>query len=467
MQPRIVITGTDSGVGKTTVTLGLMAAFVKMSKKVQGFKCGPDYLDPTFHSSVTGRLSHQLDSWMLNEKWIHSLFVKHSKTADISIIEGMMGFYDGHSSTSNRGSTYEISSMLKAPVILVVDISHCARSAAAMVKGYQTFAADVNLAGVILNRAGSEGHAKLCQEAIEQMCNVLVVGYLKTGDTPTLPERHLGLIPALERGDFTTLIDSLAEVTSSQFDLEKIEEIARDTVILTNEKNTLDWGQQPQKVRIAVAYDAAFHFYYEENISLLKRAGAEIVRFSPLDGEGLPPNCHGLYLGGGFPEEYVQILTENVKLKRQLQEAVRTEMPIFAECGGYMYLAETIMTTDGKTYPMTGIIPMEVKMQPHLAAIGYREVTTVNTSLFGEKGTSLRGHEFHYSTASIKEPVQAALTYIGRDGYLVEEGYQKGSVLASYIHLHMASNSEVALEWIKTCNTYKQQRESDNDDPTI
>ncbi|MFC0558167.1 cobyrinate a,c-diamide synthase [Halalkalibacter alkalisediminis] len=463
MQPRIIVSGTASGVGKTTATLGLMAALTKQKKVVQGFKCGPDYLDPTFHFAITNRKSHQLDSWMLSEKWIKTIFYKNSEEADLSIIEGMMGLFDGHSASSNVGSTYEISQILDTPVLLVVDISHCARSAAAIVRGFQLMEDKVNIAGVILNKAGSEGHAKLCQEAIEQMCGVPVVGYLKSNDVPVLPERHLGLVPSLEQGQHDLLIETLARAVSNQFDLAKILEIAEGAVRIQEDMDALPWPVQSKQIRIAVAYDAAFHFYYEENFSLLKKAGAELILFSPLAGESLPVDCDGVYLGGGFPEEYVEPLMKNKKLIADLQEASKAGMPILAECGGFMFLAKEIHV-HGKAYSMADVIPMEVTMQEKLSAIGYREVETVSETVFGKKGALIRGHEFHYSTSRFMESVQPAFSYKTLNGERQHVGFQANGVLASYIHLHLASNPELALTWMDTCRQYQTKGRKENDD---
>lgn len=461
MQPRIIVSGTASGVGKTTVTLGLMAALTKQNKVIQGFKCGPDYLDPTFHAAITKRISHQLDSWMLSNNWIKHIFYKHSKDADLSIIEGMMGLYDGHTVTSNVGSTYELSELIHAPILLVVNISHSARSAAAMVRGFQLLEKRVNLAGVILNNAGSEGHAKLCQDAIEQVCGIPVVGFLKSGDVPILPERHLGLVPALKEGQHDQLIETLARVFTEQFDLDKIMEIAQDVESVKAEV-PLHWSTQSNKVRIAVAYDAAFHFYYEENFTLLKKAGAELVLFSPLAGECLPSNCDGLYLGGGFPEVYVKQLTENKRLIAQLKEASKDGMPILAECGGYMFLAKEIHV-NGEIYPMADVIPMKVTMHERLSAIGYREVTTGEKTFLGEKGTRIRGHEFHYSTSTFIREAEPAFFYETQNHEKHSVGFQASGILASYIHLHLASNPEVALSWVEACYQYQLKGRRRND----
>ncbi|WP_368503901.1 cobyrinate a,c-diamide synthase [Alkalihalophilus sp. As8PL] len=459
MQPRILITGTDSGVGKTTVTLGLMAAFAKQNKRVQGFKCGPDYIDPTFHEVITKRPSYQLDTWMTSCEWVKETFVKKSEDADLSIIEGMMGFYDGRSPLSNEGSTYEISQILDSPCLLIININGSARSAAAMVKGYQELESGTNIVGVILNQAGSEGHAKLCKDAIQQMCHIPVVGYLKRGDTPILPERQLGLIPALKQGEYDSFIDELSVTISKQFDLDLIWRLAIQTHPVKHDDCWLNLKEQPRSlVQIAVAYDEAFHFYYDENLRLLQAAGAKLTYFSPLKGEGLPNGCDGVYLGGGFPEEYAKELSLNKELFQQLRKAANDQMPILAECGGYILLGESLTLTNGVTYPMACVTLMHFQMNKSLTAIGYREVTSIESTILGEKGTILRGHEFHYSSSSQNEGDKSCFKYKTWNGKEKQQGYFNESVIASYVHLHFASYPEVAKNWVKACCAYKEKR---------
>ncbi|MED1601179.1 cobyrinate a,c-diamide synthase [Alkalihalophilus marmarensis] len=458
MQPRFVVTGTDSGVGKTTITLGLMASYKKKGKSVQGYKCGPDYIDPTFHRAITKRTSHQLDTWMTSSEWVRQTFINGSNDADLSIIEGMMGYYDGRSALSDEGSTYEISKILAAPSLLVINISGAARSAAAMVRGFQLLQSDSTIKGVILNQAGSSGHAELCKSAIEQLCQIPVVGYLKTGDTPTLPERQLGLISALQEGEYDRLIEQLSVTIEKQFDLDLIDKIASEAPIIPPPPREVKYSSPAkEKVKIGVAYDEAFHFYYEANLELLRQAGADLCYFSPLKGEGIPADCDGLYLGGGFPEEYASRLSSHPLLFKQLKEAVVDQMPIFAECGGYMLLCESLRLTNGKRYPMAGIIPQQIQMNETLSAIGYREVNILEDSILGIKGTKLRGHEFHYSSIRSHEEVNPCFQYDswGKNQF---QGYLGDSLVASYIHLHFASNPLVVKNIINACSEYKKKR---------
>ncbi|UOE96002.1 cobyrinate a,c-diamide synthase [Alkalihalobacillus sp. LMS39] len=459
MQRRIVIAGTNSGVGKTTLTLGLMSALRQRGLVVQGFKCGPDYIDPSYHTAVTGRHSRNVDSWMLEHDVVKEVFSSASQGADIAIIEGVMGVYDGKSPESNTGSTAEISQLLESPVLLIVNISSMARSAAAIVKGFQMLDESITIAGVIVNQAGSKGHYELCKKAIEKECGVKVLGYLLKGDTPKIPSRHLGLIPAIERGELDGLFTELGEKIAERIDLdavvhisEQAQEIKYDPVLFSDElvKPT---------VKIAVAHDAAFNFYYEENLHLLRQAGAELVYFSPLAGETLPKQVDGLYIGGGFPEEFAKELSEHTELQDDIR-AVARELPIFAECGGYMYLTERIITTDGQCYPMVGVIQGEVTMQSKLAALGYREVTSLQDNIILQSGEKARGHEFHYSTfACANDNKQKAyhVKALRKDG---EEGYSSENIVAGYTHLHFGSNRNIAKRFVRACETYQQKRGS-------
>ncbi|MBU8907816.1 cobyrinate a,c-diamide synthase [Desertibacillus haloalkaliphilus] len=455
MQPRIVIAGTGSGVGKTTLTVGLLAALKKQGLVVQGFKCGPDYIDPSYHTAVTGRYSRNLDSWMLDEEVVKEIFVDASRGADVSIIEGVMGFYDGKSPKSNIGSTAEISSLLDAPVILVVNIASMARSAAAIVKGYQLLDETVNVAGVILNQAGSEGHYQLCKTAIEQECHVPVLGFLERGDVPAIPERHLGLIPAIERGELDSFFDQLGAVIAKRVDLEAFVRIANQSPDIESTGNLLTAAtKQTKEVKIAIAQDAAFNFYYQENLKLLEGAGATLVYFSPLAGESLPKDVDGLYIGGGFPEEFADELSQHVDVKREIKESIKAGLPTLAECGGYMFLAESITTTSGDTYPMVGVVPGVVEMQERLAALGYRDVTANHETVILKKGEQARGHEFHYSTFSSKQEFPAVYEVKALRG-TKQEGYYLPNLVAGYTHLHFASNPNMANHFVEACLNFR------------
>lgn len=463
---KIVIAGTGSGVGKTTMTIGLMAALQRLGRTVQGFKCGPDYIDPTYHTAVTGRISRNLDSYMLSHDTVKDIYARATRSADIAVIEGVMGFYDGKNPKTNEGSTAEISMLLEAPVLLVVNCQSMARSAAAIVKGFQLLEPRVNIVGVIANKVGSEGHYKLVREAIEQECAIPVVGYMKREDHIEMPERHLGLVPSIERGELQPFFDKLAELVAATVDVERIWELAQSPAVPVTEEaaaRSIFRKQAPEGdacVRIAVAKDAAFNFYYQENFELLEAYGAECVFFSPLAGEKLPEGVHGLYLGGGFPEEFAELLAADEAVKQSIRRAVEHGMPTLAECGGFMYLTEAIEDTAGGRYPMLGLIPGGVKMQKKLAALGYRDITGAEGNFLLGPGDKAKGHEFHYSTFQPAENalIRSAYETKGMRG-MKQEGYlnESGTLVAGYTHIHFASEPEIAQKWVELCVDYKRR----------
>lgn len=462
-RPRFVIAGTNSGVGKTTITIGLLAALKKRGWTVQGYKAGPDYIDPSYHTAVTGRPSRNLDSWMLSADTVLEVFLRSSKDADVSIIEGVMGLYDGRDPRSNEGSTAELSRLLDAPVILVVNVGSMARSAAAIVTGFQRFETDVRIAGVIANRAGSPGHFQLVKTAVEEECGIPVLGYLPERSDLLIPERHLGLIPALERGELQLLFERLAAAIEETVDLEQLLAIARLAPDLPErEPQVFRPRDGVPPVTIAVARDAAFNFYYPENLELLELYGARLVFFSPLAGEAIPEEADGLYMGGGFPEEFAAGLSGQTGLLEQFRIRIRGGLPTFAECGGYMFLTESITDRQGRTFPMVGLIPARVRMQDRLAALGYREVTALTDSLLLPAGHRARGHEFHYSVSEVHgeqdgRACAPAYEVHGRFGQK-KDGCVQGNLLAGYVHLHFGSNPDAAKRFIAACNAYRAKR---------
>ncbi|OPA77715.1 cobyrinic acid a,c-diamide synthase [Paenibacillus selenitireducens] len=463
MTRRIVIAGTGSSVGKTTLTIGLMAALQRKGYMVQGFKCGPDYIDPTYHTSVTGRQSRNVDSWMFSHEAVCEIFAHGSEGADISIVEGVMGLFDGKSPLSNTGSTAEISQILQAPVLLVVNCQSMARSAAAVVKGFQCFSEDVRIVGVIANKVGSEGHYKLVKDAVEQECGIPVIGYMLRESGIKVPERHLGLIPSIERGELAPMFQQLAEIVEANIDIDQLMTLA-ECPPLSEVPNQLFVQRTTQhRATIAIAKDAAFHFYYPENIELLEAYGARCVYFSPLAGETIPAEADGLYIGGGFPEEFALQLAEQDQVKASVRSHITAGMPTLAECGGYMYLTEQIVDTDGQSYPMVGIIPGQVMMQKKLAALGYREANgTEGNFLLGPQDQA-KGHEFHYSTYQAPDTAESdAIPYAyetkGMRG-TKKEGMVYKQLVAGYTHLHFASNPDVAERFVEACAAYHSSKE--------
>ncbi|OPH60825.1 cobyrinic acid a,c-diamide synthase [Paenibacillus ferrarius] len=460
MDRRLVVAGTGSGVGKTTLTIGIMAALQKRGLAVQGFKCGPDYIDPTYHTAVTGRPSRNLDSWMVPREAVKEIFQRGSSGADISLIEGVMGMFDGKDPLSDEGSTADIGRLLGAPVILVVNIASMARSVAAIVRGFQQFGQGDRIVGVIANRAGSEGHYKMVKLAIEQECGIPVFGYLPNDAGMELPERHLGLVPSIGRGELQPFFDQLADKVAGHIDLDRLLEAAVAEPIESG-SHLFSAGDRPQskRVKIAIAKDAAFHFYYPENLELLEASGAECIYFSPLAGEAVPLEADGLYIGGGFPEEFAERLAADESVKSSVRNRILDGIPTLAECGGYMYLTESIADTAGNDYPMVGIVPGKVTMQKKLAALGYREVTGAEGNFLLSSGAQARGHEFHYSTIQLNEQAdgQAAFQSKGRLGTKAE-GYLLSNLVAGYTHLHFASNPHIVSAWLEACVNYQRKR---------
>ena len=457
---RLVIAGTGSGVGKTTFTIGLMAALQQKGYQVQGFKCGPDYIDPTFHTAVTGRPSRNLDSWMFDEKTVIDILERNSRDVDISIIEGVMGFYDGKSPLEDRGSTAEISILTKSPVLLIVNCASMARSAAAIVKGFQLLNENVNIVGVIANQVGSEGHYKIVKAAVEQECGIPVVGYLKKEQNIHMPSRHLGLIPAIERGELQPYFIELGDLISATVDVEKIYQLSSTSHLSTIHPSMFE-QKMNQQVKIAVAKDAAFNFYYEENIELLQANGATIEYFAPLKGEVVPSDANGLYIGGGFPEEFANELSRQTAVRESIHNAISKGIPTLAECGGFMFLTEAIFTTDGNRYEMVGAIPGTIEMQTKRVALGYREIFGVKENFLIGEGQEAKGHEFHYSTYSQPENINYA--YETKSRFKKQgEGYLQDNLVAGYTHFHFASNPQLVVQWIEQCKNYQKKAEDVN-----
>ncbi|RAV00238.1 cobyrinate a,c-diamide synthase [Paenibacillus sp. YN15] len=465
MNRRIIIAGTGSSSGKSTVALGLMGAFRKQGLTVQGFKCGPDYIDPSYHTAITGRSSRNLDSWMLTPAVLREIYARGSRDADISIIEGVMGMFDGKSARSDEGSTAEVGALLGAPVLLVVDVSGMGRSAAAVVKGFQAMAGEgVRIAGVIANRTGSQGHGLLIRQAVEQKCGIPVVGCLMRNSGISIPERHLGLIPSLERGDLAPLFQSLAAHVAAGVDLEAVWRLAEAPELEAGSSLFPDTActaaSKPDKLRIAVARDAAFHFYYPENLELLEHYGAELIFFSPLAGELLPKHTNGLYFGGGFPEEYAGTLAQHRDTARSIRSAVEDGLPVIAECGGFMYLCRSLTQTDGSVHEMAGVFPGKTVMQTQLAAMGYREAAGAAGNPLLPEGQTARGHEFHYSVYVPEDGGQAAFphayTVTGRKG-AAPEGFLYKNTVAGYTHLHFASNPIMVERWLAFCRSRREE----------
>jgi len=445
--PRLVIAGTHSGVGKTTAALAILAALRERGRRVQPFKAGPDFIDPSHHREATGRPSRNLDGWMLGRDLNRSIFARAAADADFSIIEGMMGLFDSSSPVNDIGSTAELAKQLEAPVVLVVDGSAMARSAAAMVAGYARFDPVLRVAGVLFNRVGSDGHYQLLKAAVEQETAVTQVGYLRPDAALTIPDRHLGLAMAMEQGQ-SRLYQRLAMAALDTVDLDRIEALAHSSDTLPEAVSPPVIRPPGRTIRIGVAQDQAFCFYYPDNLELLEAAGTEIITFSPLH-DDLLPDVEMLYLGGGYPELHGAGLAANLAMRAAVKRFAERGGVIYAECGGLMYLMESILDFDGCSHDMVGIFPAKTAMQKPDLTLGYRTVECSRRSILGDVGATARGHEFHYSTLVARGPLQYACALCDAAGLSKgQDGLMKGNVLALYTHLHFASQPTIAASLV-------------------
>ncbi len=461
LEAAFVIAGTSSGCGKTTVSLGITAALTARGFCVQPFKVGPDFIDPGHHAMVAGRSSVNLDGWMMDREYNRQVFFRHAAGAGVAVVEGVMGLYDGFSAVSDSGSTAQIAKWLGLPVVLVIDASAMARSAAAVALGFIGFDPGLSFAGVILNNVAGKGHARILQEAFENVAGVPVLGCLERCKEVSIPSRHLGLVTALDMPADSPVKKSLAKWVEGSVDMERLLSRARireiPGIAPGAARSSRGFPAGRKKVRIGVAKDEAFCFYYLENFRLLEEAGAELIFFSPLHDKGLPPGIKGMIIGGGYPELHCSRLASNTSMLREIRAAAAAQMPVYAECGGFMYLMEGIKDLQGRYYGMAGLFPFCCRMEPRLRSLGYREVVTRGESVLGPEGTVIRGHEFHYSTICEKPDSSTTTIYriSDRKGQINRvEGFTAGLVLGSYIHLHWGSAPEVAGYFVEYCRIH-------------
>jgi cobyrinic acid a,c-diamide synthase len=445
---RLVIAGTHSGAGKTTVASGVMAALARAGHAVAPFKVGPDFIDPSYHRLATGRPGRNLDAYMSGPELIAPLARHGSAGADLAIVEGVMGLFDGASGGGELASTAQVAKLLRAPVVLVVDASAMARSVGAIVHGFATFDCDLQLGGVVLNRVASDWHEELLRAAIAPT-GVPVLGVLRRDAALSVPERHLGLVPAVEReAHARRTLDALAETVRAGIDLEALVALARsapalDDVAAWSPDPADDAGGPLPDARIAVAAGPAFSFHYAENHELLAAAGAELVPFDPLADEELPPRCGALLLAGGFPEVFGAELSENWALRAEVAAFARRGAPIVAECGGLLYLSTEL---DGR--PMCDVVPARAWMGEKLT-LGYREATAASDHPAWPAGSVVRGHEFHYSSVDPAAGEASAAWTLRARGRERVEGFVSGGVHASYLHTHWAATPAVAARLVR------------------
>jgi cobyrinic acid a,c-diamide synthase len=446
----LLVSGAASGVGKTTVALAIMAGLRRRGLAVQPFKCGPDFLDTGHHTRICGRKARNLDTWMLSEEANRCVLQNAVRDADVLVAEGMMGLFDGKSGNTETGSTAEIAKLLKLPVVLVVDAAKTARSIAAVVLGFEMFDPELRLAGVILNRVATERHYEMLRAAIESSCKTRILGWLPRDPAIAIPERHLGLQGAAEAAvEDDVAIDTLAALAERYFDLDRLFNLQCGLDLVETGVAGVSGSTLSEAVRIGVPSDHAFSFYYEDNLDLLREHGAEIVRFSPLHDRSLPAGLDALYLGGGYPELHAERLSSNRQMIEDVRALTASGRPIYAECGGMIYLSESLEATDGVNYAMVGVLPLSIQMTGKLVQFGYVTVEFAEDCLLGLKGTTVRGHSFHYSSIVSRGDVATSyrLKY-SMSGKEELEGFRQGNVLGSYVHLHLRANPTIARDFV-------------------
>ena len=453
----LVVAGTGSGVGKTTVALAIIAALRSRGASVQPFKCGPDFIDSGHLAVAANRAARNLDTWMLDAETNREIFCGASEGCDVAVVEGMMGLFDGVTGSSEEGSTAEIAKMLDLPVLLVVDAANSARSIAAVIRGFETFDLELRFAGIVLNRVAGDAHFRMLDSAIRQASAVPVLGWLPLETDAAIPERHLGLHTAAEgiSAGISTLtrlgkrlgVDQLLNATAYDHRFETVSVHSAES--------------KYAGIRVGIARDRAFSFYYEDNLDLLREMGAEIVEFSPVADSGLPENLHALYFGGGYPELYAAELNGKDRLLQKIRDFAKANKPIYAECGGLMYLSQKLTTIEGQSYAMAGILPIAIEMTKALVHFGYADVEFAQDCLLGEKGTTVRGHSFHCSRIVTPDLLPCVYrVHYSLSNRKEQEGFVCGSVLGSYIHLHFRSKPSLASSFLRKASSARPLAEA-------
>ena len=450
--PRLLIAGTHSGVGKTTITLGLMSALKEKGYKVQGFKAGPDYIDPSHHMAITGSPSRNLDTWLMSRDVCLELFEHALIDSNMAVIEGVMGLYDGCLDGSELGSTAHLAKILNVPAILVMDAKGMSRSAGAVVLGYKNFDRDVKIQGIILNRVKSERHYASLKASIEGNCGIPVLGYMPFHEDIILPERHLGLVPSSEQEFAKSTYQKIGSLLSNTVDVDRLINIAASSEGLPSYKQTVFSGINERfDFRVAVAVDEAFNFYYQDNLDLLESYGIELTYFSPLYDKYLPADIDGLYIGGGFPELHAAVLAANTTMKESIRKARKNGVVIYGECGGMMYLLEHMVDFKNKTHEMCGILRGTTVMENKRQGLGYITVQALHDNILCKKGETFKGHEFHWSSLHVPEGTPYAYAiYKCDDRKSKMDGIFAGRVLGSYTHIHFATDPRLIKHFLYT-----------------
>ncbi|MCX9085368.1 MAG: Ni-sirohydrochlorin a,c-diamide synthase [Candidatus Methanoperedens sp.] len=472
--PRILIAGDRSSAGKTTISIGIMSVLRDMGYTVQPYKVGLDFIDPSYHTEVTGRYSRNLDGYLMSKDAVCEVFSHGSNGADIAVIEGVRGLFEGLEATSDIGSTAQIAKILQCPVILAINARSITRSTAALVSGYKSFDPEVNVVGVILNNIGGKRHAEKAKTAIETYTNTPVIGVIPRNDSMKISMRHLGLIPALEGrrrvADFDVNLGRIKEIIKEGIDIDRFISIANSAPPFEKpQENIFKPKHQEGKIKIGVALDEAFNFYYHDNLELLELAGAELVYFSPVNDRTLPV-VDGLYIGGGYPELFPEELEDNSSMREAIKQASSEGLPIYAECGGLMYLTQGITThvagsgnynmaqMKGGTFKMVGALPGKTLMG-HKRVVSYNIGRFIEDNVIGNAGTSFIGHEFHHSEIiDIPADTRFAIRLERGEGIKGDlDGMLVKNTMASYAHLHGASYTGFANSFV-SCSIRDQRK---------
>lgn len=446
-----LLAGVQSGSGKTTLTLALLAALARRGLTAAPFKCGPDYIDGIFHRQISGRDSGNLDAFLLGDGGVARSFAAGCQGADAAVVEGVMGLFDGYEPGKLAGSSAEIAATLDLPVILTVNARGLSGSIAPLVRGFVRWRPEVRVTGVIADFVGSDRHAEILRQALEEAGDVPLLGAFRRNDALTLPERHLGLAT---ESDCSRLVRQLAEQAEQDLDI--------DRLLRLTERPRPRTAATPDaafsgKVRLGVARDEAFQFYYADNLRMLEASGAETVPFSPLRDAALPDGLDGLYLGGGFPELHAEALAANRAMKQSIRDFAARGRPVYGECGGYLYLLEKLTDRHGRSFDFTGLLPGTARMTPRLAGLGYRELVTARESFFGPAGTRLRGHEFHYSVTELPPGQEALFHAADLRGRTIPMcgGSCRGQVAGSYAHIHFASAPRALRNFVEALKIHE------------
>ena len=459
---KLLFAATTSGTGKTTICCGIMRALKNRNLKVQPYKVGPDYIDIEYHSLASGVKSRNLDEFMLPGEEIKYLFSKNAKDKDINIVEGVMGLYDGLSDRYDFCSSASMSKLLGIPVILIIDGKAMAASAAALVLGFKNLDKEVNIAGVIANNVSSDSHFNIIKSSIEKYTGVKVLGRIPKDEKFALSSRHLGLTPSVEVDDLNYKLDYMASIAEKYIDLDELLRIA-ETEQIDFDENRREKIKGITDVSLALAFDKAFNFYYQDSLDLLEEMGVKLVKFSPMYDKKLPEGIDGIFLGGGFPEVFAEELSKNKGLISDIREKSLNDMPIYAECGGLMYLGKELESVDGKFFQMLNILDGKSIMSKRLQRFGYctgkADTDTVITNLNDE----VRGHEFHYSDFVTDMPQVYQMQKVMTDGSIKKwsGGYKINNTFGTYLHTHFAGNYEMALNLIKNMENYRKNKNQD------